>query len=139
MKVSKTFSFDAAHMLDTHDGKCKNLHGHTYTLIVTVSGDLITDGPKKGMVIDFSDLKAKVKSEIIDRLDHAYLYDQTNAQERELAEVLERQGKKTFAFKQRTTAENLTIYVYRCLRDAGLDVSNVRLYETPNSFCEYGE
>ena len=56
-KVSKEFSFDMAHLLDGHDGKCQNLHGHTYKLQVEITGHLITHGAKKSMVMDFSDLK----------------------------------------------------------------------------------
>ena len=65
-KISKEFSFDMAHLLDGHDGKCQNLHGHTYKLQVEISGDLYESGAKKAMVIDFSDLKSIVKKTILD-------------------------------------------------------------------------
>ena len=57
-KVSKEFSFDMAHLLDGHDGKCQNLHGHTYKLQVEITGHLITHGAKKSMVMDFSDFRS---------------------------------------------------------------------------------
>lgn len=138
MRVSRSFTFDAAHMLDTHDGKCKNLHGHTYRLEVCVKGDLIKQGPKAGMVIDFADLKSIVNAEIIDRLDHALLYDETNPQESELASLLQKWQRKTYAFSGRTTAENMSVHIYDKLVSVGLMVDYVRLYETPSSFCEYG-
>ncbi|WDC84441.1 6-carboxytetrahydropterin synthase [Caloramator sp. mosi_1] len=52
LTVSKEFNFEAAHMLSEHQGDCKNLHGHSYKMIVEVTGDI-----KNGMVIDFKDLK----------------------------------------------------------------------------------
>ena len=62
MKITKIFTFDSSHMLDGHDGKCQNLHGHTYKLEITVSDDPVRGGPKDGMVMDFTDLKAIVKN-----------------------------------------------------------------------------
>ena len=61
MKITKIFTFDSSHMLDGHDGKCQNLHGHTYRLEVEVSGSLIQGGAKDGMVADFADVKACVR------------------------------------------------------------------------------
>ena len=64
MKITKIFTFDSSHMLDGHDGKCQNLHGHTYKLKITVSDGIIKGGAKDGMVMDFTDLKAIVKQHI---------------------------------------------------------------------------
>ena len=80
-KVSKEFSFDMAHLLDGHDGKCQNLHGHTYKLQVEVCGNLYASGAKQGMVIDFSDLKSIVKRAVLDPMDHAFIYDQTSGKQ----------------------------------------------------------
>ena len=74
-KIAKEFSFDMAHMLDGHDGKCKNLHGHTYKLQVEVAGELVAEGAKRGMVMDYADLKTIVKTHILDPMDHAFIYD----------------------------------------------------------------
>ena len=122
IKVSKSFTFDAAHYLPNHKGKCSSMHGHTYRLEVTVinqSGQLIKDGSDEGMVIDFNDLKAVVTSEIIDKMDHKVLN-----------EVL----------PFRTTAENMAGYIFRVLTDklksSGTIVSNIRLWETPDSYVE---
>lgn len=71
MKITKIFTFDSSHMLDGHDGKCQNLHGHTYKLEITVSDGIIKGGAKDGMVMDFTDLKAIVKQHITDPFDHA--------------------------------------------------------------------
>jgi 6-pyruvoyltetrahydropterin/6-carboxytetrahydropterin synthase len=72
--VCKEFSFDAAHELPLHDGKCRNLHGHTYRVAVTVSQDsLIGEGPKSGMVIDFGDLQEIWDEKLKPLVDHQYL------------------------------------------------------------------
>jgi 6-pyruvoyltetrahydropterin/6-carboxytetrahydropterin synthase len=75
MLIRKSFSFEAAHVLPYHMGKCSRLHGHSYRLEVSVSGPLRDTGPERGMVMDFSELSKIVKNEIVDSLDHYYLND----------------------------------------------------------------
>ena len=113
--VTKQFRFESAHSLPHHDGKCKNLHGHSYLLEVTVSGDIQTSGPKAGMVIDFSDLSKVVEEHIISKWDHQYLND-------------------IVSFV--TTAENLAGETFRILTAAGLAVEKVRLWETARAYVE---
>ena len=137
-KVSKEFSFDMAHILDGHDGKCQNLHGHTYKLQVEVSGDLVTDGAKKGMVVDFTDVKSIVKSEILDHMDHAFIYDTTSERECKIANLLNELNSKTFGIPVRTTAEEMARFMFNRLKSK-LPISAIRLWETPTSFCEYRE
>lgn len=72
MRVKRVFDFQAAHVLPGHPGKCKNLHGHSYRLIVSVDRPI---DPGTGMAIDFGDLKAIVKREVVDVLDHRYVND----------------------------------------------------------------
>lgn len=136
-KIAKEFSFDMAHMLDGHDGKCKNLHGHTYTLQVEISGELHEKGAKSGMVMDYSDLKAAVKTHILDKMDHAFIYDSTSEKETKVAQLLNTLDSKTFAIPARTTAEQMAKYMFDTLSEAGLPVSLIRLWETPTSYCEY--
>lgn len=136
-KIAKEFSFDMAHMLDGHDGKCQNLHGHTYKLQVEVCGELIESGAKSGMVIDFSDLKAIVKREILDQMDHAFIYDTTSERECQVATLLTDLKSKNYGIPMRTTAENMAKYMFDKLQAAGLPVSLIRLWETPTSYCEY--
>lgn len=139
-RVSKEFSFDMAHLLDGHDGKCQNLHGHTYKLQVEVAGDLLIDGAKKSMVMDFSDLKAVVKKAILDPMDHAFIYDQTSERESKIAILLQELQSKTFGVNFRTTAEEMARFIFQRLKyDEKLPISAIRLWETPTSFCEYGE
>lgn len=90
VEISKQYSFDAAHQLPGHNGKCANLHGHTYTLTVKVSGTLILDGSSAGMVMDYHDLDGQVKP-IVDMMDHKFLND---------------------FLPFRTTAENLAAYIW---------------------------
>lgn len=138
-KIAKEFSFDMAHMLDGHDGKCKNLHGHTYKLQVEIAGELHTDGAKSGMVMDYSDLKAIVKKHILDPMDHAFIYDETSERECKVAELLNSLDSKTFALPTRSTAEQMAKYIFDTLDALGLPVSLIRLWETPTSYCEYSQ
>ena len=75
IRITKEFSFEAAHMLKGYDGLCKNIHGHSYRLAVTIIGQVISDinSPKLGMVMDFGDLKCMIKSSIVDLFDHALI------------------------------------------------------------------
>ncbi|QLB13403.1 preQ(0) biosynthesis protein QueD [Bisgaardia hudsonensis] len=136
-KIAKEFSFDMAHLLDGHDGKCKNLHGHTYKLQVEVSGQLHSNGAKRGMVMDYADLKSIVKTHILDKMDHAFLYDLHSEKECQIAELLQRFDSKTFGLATRTTAEEIAKYIFDTLTSLGLSVSLIRLWETPTSYCEY--
>ncbi|KGQ25366.1 MULTISPECIES: 6-carboxytetrahydropterin synthase QueD [Gallibacterium] len=140
LKVAKEFSFDMAHLLDGHDGKCQNLHGHTYKLQVIVSGETENNGAKKGMVIDFADLKRAVNELIISPMDHAFIYDQSSERETKIAQLLQQLNSKTFALPVRSTAENLAQFIFQRLQEnVGFHLHSIRLWETPTSFAEYGE
>ena len=95
IRVTKSFGFETGHALYGHDGLCKNLHGHSYKLFVTVIGTPINEAnhAKNGMVIDFKDLKTIVKSEIVDVFDHAMVLN-NNSPHSELATVLSSQEHK---------------------------------------------
>jgi len=75
IRITKEFRFEAAHALKGYDGPCRNVHGHSYELAVTVTGMPVRDtaSSKYGMVMDFGDLKCLIKSSIIDRFDHALI------------------------------------------------------------------
>lgn len=135
-KIAKEFQFDACHMLDGHNGKCHNLHGHTYRLLVEISNELITNGSSADMVMDYADIKSVVKQQIIDQLDHAYLYNQNNTNESQIAELLQQMQRKIFAFPCRTTAEGMSKFIFDHLSQF-LPVSMIKLWETPTSYCEY--
>jgi 6-pyruvoyltetrahydropterin/6-carboxytetrahydropterin synthase len=71
--IRKTFKFEAAHVLPHHPGKCARLHGHSYRFDVAVRGALQTEGPATGMVVDFDELSAIVRPNVVERLDHSSL------------------------------------------------------------------
>lgn len=73
IRITKAFKFEMAHALKGYDGLCRNIHGHTYELKVTVAGNPVPDenSPKLGMVMDFGDLKKIVKEEIVNKYDHS--------------------------------------------------------------------
>ena len=137
MKITKIFTFDSSHMLDGHDGKCQNLHGHTYSLEITVAGSLIESGAKAGMVMDFADLKSIVKQSVIYPFDHAFIYHGDNERESKIAALLEGWNMKTLRLNRRTTAENMAVEIYQRLKNGGLPVCRVKLWETPTSCAEY--
>ncbi|MCT1904882.1 6-carboxytetrahydropterin synthase QueD [Oceanobacillus sojae] len=116
--VSKEFTFDAAHHLHCYEGKCKNLHGHTYKVIFGISGFV----DKIGFVIDFSDIKKIWKDKIEIFLDHRYLNETLP--------------------KMNTTAENMVVWIFEQMEEAIRDLPNncrvefVRLFETPTGYAE---
>jgi 6-pyruvoyltetrahydropterin/6-carboxytetrahydropterin synthase len=132
--VTKTIKFDAAHVLTNHQGLCKNLHGHTYRVDISVSQD---ENDRSDMVIDFKDLKGIAGEVIVERFDHAFIYNTESAGEREIAEVVEKNGMRTVAIAFRSTAENLARMFYRELKVRIPGLSAVKVWETAESCAEY--
>ena len=126
--VVKEFTFDAAHKLPGHPGKCKNLHGHTYRLQVGVKGPI---DPEAGMVVDFATVKEIVESTIVNALDHSYLNEMDRAED-------------DLFPKQNPTAELMVAWMVRALAnffneqwEGIVKLALVRLYETPTSYAEW--
>ncbi len=111
-RVKVAFDFEAAHRLPQHPGKCKELHGHSYHLVVTVSRRVAQE---TGMAIDFADLKQIVRREVVDRLDHTYLNDKID----------------------NPTAEILSVWIWQALREPLLGLVEVELWETRNCAVVY--
>jgi len=134
ISVCKIFTFDAAHQLVGHKGKCANLHGHTYKLEVVLKGTTVKDEgvSDEGFLIDFSDLKKLVKERIIDQLDHAFLATGNEV----VLETLKLSNSKVTLLGFRTTVENLSSYICHEIKRAGLPVYSVKLWETPTSWAE---
>ncbi len=137
VRVSKTFDFESAHALDGYDGKCKDIHGHSYHLIVTVIGTPIGDANhiKQGMVIDFSDLKKIVKDNIVDRFDHALIL-KTDSRFR----GIENKMQKVIYTEYQPTCENMVIdfaHTIAPLLPATVSLHNLKLRETGNSYAEW--
>lgn len=134
--VTKTIKFDAAHILTNHQGLCKNLHGHTYRVDVSVTQ---AEDDSSDMVIDFKDLKRIAAEVICDRFDHAFIYNTQSVGEREIAEVVERHGMRTVAIPFRSTAENLAKLFFGELKSRVPDLSAVKVWETADSCAECRE
>jgi len=134
LTVSKECIFDAAHVLTNHSGQCKNLHGHTYRLIVEVAKSL----ESTDMIIDFTDLKRVMQEVILEQFDHAFIYDARSASESEIAAVIARHTMKSVGLPFRSTAENLARYFFQQL-EAHVNVRSVTLYETPASCATYSK
>ncbi len=129
-----------AHALYGYDGPCKNIHGHSYSLEVTVAGAPLDNPshPKHGMVMDFSDLKAIVKDQIVDRLDHALLLN-GNSPHRDIPELDENFEKVVFVDYQPTCENMLSDFVKRIqkLLPSSVKLVTLKLKETPNSYAEW--
>lgn len=132
--VTKTVKFDAAHVLTNHQGLCKNLHGHTYRVDISVSQ---REGEDSDMVIDFKDLKSIAEAVICDRFDHAFIYNTTSPGECDIAAVVEKNSMRTVAIPFRSTAENLAKYFFELLIAHIPNIASVKVWETAMSSAEY--
>lgn len=132
--VTKTVKFDAAHVLTNHQGLCKNLHGHTYRVDVSVAQ---ADGAGGDMVIDFKDLKRIATEVVCDRFDHAFIYNTESAGESEIADVVMRNGMRAVPIPFRSTAENLARLFFDELKPRIPGLSAVKVWETADSCAEY--
>lgn len=141
IRITKQFSFETGHALYGYDGKCKNVHGHSYKLDVTVIGSPIhdTNNVKYGMVIDFGDLKRIVKSEIVDIFDHATVFNK-NTPHVELAMELQNRDHNVILVDYQPTSENMVIdfaeKIKRRLPDH-IQLYSLKLQETETSFAEW--
>ena len=130
--VTKTVKFDAAHVLTDHQGLCRNLHGHTYRVGVSVSTE--ADGD---MVIDFKALKGVLAEVILGRFDHSFIYNTGSVGECEIAAVVEKHGMRTVAIPFRSTVENLAKMFYKELQDRISGLSAVKVWETADNCAEF--
>ncbi len=113
--VTKEFVFDAAHYLPFYEGKCENLHGHTYKMHVTVQAEKNEKHNISGMAFDFVLLKQTVQKHIIDIWDHQLINDHI----------------------ENPSAENMAEYTWNILTEKGLPLYEIKLWETPTSFVTY--
>ena len=141
IRVTKEFSFDMAHALFGYDGPCKNIHGHTYRLLVTIRGKVLNEvnHPKDGMLLDFGWLKKIVNDRIISQYDHALLLNENIPvkQKEDLVLVTE----KIQFVPYQPTCENLLLAIKKELTEAfkadDFELFKVKLYETPTSYAEW--
>lgn len=141
IRITKQFSFETGHALHGYDGKCKNVHGHSYKLSVTVIGEPINDvgNVKNGMVIDFGDLKRIVNNEIVDQFDHATVFNK-NTPHLELAQELMKRGHNTILVDYQPTSENMVIDFAKKISAKlpnHISLFSLKLKETDTSFAEW--
>ncbi|CAM4114116.1 6-pyruvoyl trahydropterin synthase family protein [Zobellia nedashkovskayae] len=141
IRITKQFNFETGHALYGYDGKCRNVHGHSYKLSVTVIGRPITDTShvKQGMVIDFGDLKKIVKEEIVDQFDHATVFNK-NTPHVELAKELTDRGHSVILADYQPTSENMVIDFSKKIKarlPENISLHSLKLQETDTSFAEW--
>ncbi len=140
IRITKIYDFEMAHVLKDYDGPCRNIHGHSYKLYVTVTGTPISDehSPKLGMVMDFKDLKAIVKSHIVDRFDHALVIN--SATDPDMVNSMKKHMEKLILVDYQPTCENLVAdfanIILAHLPDH-VKLHNLRLWETATSYSEW--
>jgi 6-pyruvoyltetrahydropterin/6-carboxytetrahydropterin synthase len=140
IRVTKEFPFEMSHVLWNYDGPCRNVHGHSYRLFVTLTGVPVSepDNPKNGMVIDFTDLKSIIKKEIINVFDHSVVVSRQF--DKEKTELFSKMFGNVVLVDYQPTCENLVsdfaCRITRQLPD-GIKLHNLKLYETATSFAEW--
>ena len=140
IRVTREFTFEMAHVLWNYDGPCRNVHGHSYRLFVTISGTPVNEvkNPKNGMVIDFADLKTIVLKEIVNVFDHAVVVSKDFDREK-IAMFKETFG-NTVIVDYQPTCENLVADFagrIKMLMPDGIKISSLKLYETAKSYAEW--
>ncbi len=141
IRITKRFTFEAGHALFGYDGKCKNVHGHSYKLSVTVIGSPIENpsDPKFGMVIDFGDLKKIVNKEVVDPFDHATVFNMQTPYS-ELAYELEKRGLKVIMVDYQPTSELMVVDFAEKIQKQlpeHLKLFSLKLEETETCFAEW--
>ncbi len=132
MKIAKEFNWEMGHRLPEHFGKCKNIHGHSYKMMVELDGDL----NENGMVLDYYDLK-KIVNPIVENLDHAFMVYEKDKQ---VIDFLEGIKSKKVLVKFESTVENITTYflseIIKYDLPANIHKIKVRVCETPDDYAE---
>lgn len=141
LRLTKEFSFEMAHALPAYEGKCRNIHGHSYRLFVTVEGaPLVQDGaPTDGMVLDFHSLKERVERAIIEPFDHALVLPRKEGSESTSADDFGGYTAKLILVDFQPTTENLLLHFVRLLDGKfppGVRLYSLKLYETETSCAE---
>lgn len=132
MKIAKEFKWEMGHRLTFHQGKCKNLHGHSYRCMIELSGQ----PDQNGMLLDYYDLK-KIVDPIIDKLDHSFMVYEKDS---ELIDLLDKLGSNKVIVNFESTAENICFYLLDEIKNASLPTNvkgiKVRVLETENTYAE---
>ena len=132
MKIAKEYNWEMGHRLPFHEGKCKNLHGHSYKCMVELNGE----PDANGMVLDYYDMKSIIQP-IIDDLDHAFMvYEKDN----EVLEFLDKINSRKVVVDFQSTAENICLYLLKKIKGTNLPKNiksvKVKVLETENTYAE---
>ncbi len=132
MKIAKDFHWEMGHRLPEHFGKCKNIHGHSYKMIVEIEGDV----QQSGMIMDYYDLK-KIVNPVVDELDHAFMVFDGDT---EIIEFLKKAGSKKVIVDFQSTVENICRYFLNKLKSvefpSNVHKLKVKIYETHDDYAE---
>lgn len=132
MKIAKEFRWEMGHRLPEHFGLCKNIHGHSYKMIVEFEGEL----DKNQMVIDYYDVE-KIVNPVIEKLDHSFM---VNKDDEKVIEFLEKMNSKKVIVSFNSTAENICSYllseIKKCSLPLNISTVKVRVYETQFDYAE---
>ncbi|MEN8223802.1 MAG: 6-carboxytetrahydropterin synthase [Bacteroidota bacterium] len=140
IRITKVFDFEMAHVLKDYDGPCRNIHGHSYKLYVSVIGTPISDenSPKKGMVMDFKDLKGIVKKHIVKRFDHALVMNKSTSPD--LIESITANEQNLILVDYQPTSENLITDFASIIKShlpSNVKLHKLQLWETATSCSEW--
>ncbi|MBE0638353.1 MAG: 6-carboxytetrahydropterin synthase [Bacteroidales bacterium] len=140
IRITKAYKFDMAHALPGHDGLCKNIHGHSYELLVTLIGEPISEpeSPKNGMVIDFKDLKRIIKDLIVDELDHSLILRKDTPSN--LLKEMQAHYSRIILVDYQPTSENMILdFAHRIRKELPEEVKlhHLKLWETVTSYTEW--
>lgn len=130
--VTTEQSFDSAHFLSGYNGKCKNIHGHRWTIIVEVGKGQLDSS---SMVVDFTHLKKDLK-EMADYLDHSLIIE-TGTLKPVTYQALQEEDFRIIEVPFRPTAECFAKYFFDCMTEKGYSVIRTKVYETPNNCATY--
>lgn len=135
-QLTTEHSFDSAHFLAGYDGKCGNLHGHRWRVLLTVQSETLReDRQQKGMCVDFAELKKDLRTEL-DALDHVLIIEEGSLRESTM-KALQEEKFQVVEMPFRPTAENFARYFYELFTLKGYPVAKVEVYETPNNSAVY--
>lgn len=135
-QLTTEHSFDSAHFLAGYDGKCGNLHGHRWRVLLTVQSETLREAQQqKGMCVDFAELKKDLRTEL-DALDHVLIIEQGSLRESTM-KALQEEKFQVVEMPFRPTAENFARYFYELFTLKGYPVAKVEVYETPNNSAVY--
>lgn len=140
VRITKEFRFEMAHALWNYNGPCRNVHGHSYVLYVTLAGEPVnnTEDPRNGMIIDFGDLKSIVEESVIGKFDHALMIAGFGPEEK--IKNYRQHFENVIISDFQPTCENLVTEIAGILLPRtpdGTTLHSVKLYETATSYAEW--